>query len=726
MSKRLKASSTLAAFMGFSASAVAQQAAPVDQAYSDAEVIVIESSRRGQALEDMARSARVFSEAQLEVLLQQTTSVQEILGKAVPGFAPPVTEGSAGSLTLRGRDPLFLIDGVPLASNTNFNRFLDKFDPLAIGRVEVVYGPTALYGSGATGGVIQFFTQEPKDGRLEFGAFAQTRAFATKKKAFDDDGLTYKFAGSINGAVTDWLSVYGLVSYERTGGNFRAEGDLLTGRSSFVEDISFFGKVRAQLAKGQSLTGTFSRTSLNFQDRTFELTEVNAGDGTVIAGEAAFPFSYAEEPTNEFVYGNLKYLNEDLAGGELSVLGYYSESEFLNPGSDIRAALSTNGGPFPGTWPGLFQTGRITEEFGARAQYARPIGNRMNFAIGADYNDAKSDSLLIISSVTDFDQTGFFDASTEADQTPPFDLQSIGVFWEGEFHVTDRFTLSGGLRWDRFAYDVGEYDVVFTFAPGIRPGGSANADGISLNIGATYDFSDALTVFGNYSEGFATPALGFLFNNVPPGTSVADSNLIEPVVTKSFELGFRGAIGTLSYAFGAYYTQSDFSTTVSVDPATGLANRTRAPVDIAGLEVSAQWQPTMAFKLEANITYIDGEVDTTGQGDFVPLSTQDNPPLKFSLSPSYAFNEGQSIFGQLLHVASRDGAFEAGIDANPVESYTLIDAGFNQAIGAGLLSLQVTNLLNEDYVPAGEISFIPGRIRSGLGRAVSLSFGYSF
>jgi len=677
-------------------------------------------------LEDMARSARVLTSEDLEVLLQQTTSVQEILGKAVPGFAPPVTEGSAGSLTLRGRDPLFLIDGVPLASNTNFGRFLDKFDPLTIGRVEVVYGPTALYGSGATGGVIQFFTRDPTDGPLAFNVFAQSRAFAAEENAFDNDGLTYKFAGSVAGGITDWLSVYSLVSYERTGGNYRAEGDLLTGRSSFVEDLTFFGKARAQLGDGQSLTATYSRTSLDFQDRSFELTEVDAGDGTVIAGEVDFPFSYADEPRNEFLFGSLSYLDETLAGGALSALAYYSESEFLNPGSDIRASLETNGGPFPGTWPGLFQSGRITEEFGVRTQYSRDLGERLNVAVGADYNDAQSDSLLPISSTQDFDATGFFDAAIDADQTPPFDLESYGVFWEGSLDVNDRLSLSGGVRWDQFEYDVGEYDVVFTFAPGIRPGGSARADGISLNLGATYTLTNHVTLFANYSEGFATPSLGFVFNNVPPGTSVADSNLIEPVVTESVEIGFRGTLGSLSYAFGAYASESEFSTTVSVDPATGLANRTRAPVEIYGFEASAEWRPTDAVSLEANLTYVDGEVDRTGQGDFVALSTQDNPPPKLSLVPTYRFNKRQSVFGQLLYVGSRDDAFDAGIDANPVDAYTLVDAGFRQTLGSGLLTLQATNLLNEDYVPAGEISFIPGRIRSGLGRAISLSYDHRF
>lgn len=82
--------------------------------------------------------------------------MQEILGRVVPGFATPNTDGSAGPLPPRGRDPLNLIDGVPIATNTNCSRFLDRFDPLGIGRIEVVYGPTSLYGAGATGGVIQF------------------------------------------------------------------------------------------------------------------------------------------------------------------------------------------------------------------------------------------------------------------------------------------------------------------------------------------------------------------------------------------------------------------------------------------------------------------------------------------------------------------------------------------------------------------------------------------
>ncbi|MEM1412366.1 MAG: TonB-dependent receptor plug domain-containing protein [Pseudomonadota bacterium] len=76
------------------------------------EEVIVRSTRRELGLESIPRSVLVFETPDFENLIDQTTSVQEILGKLVPGFSPPVTEGSAGSLTLRGRDPLYLIDGV--------------------------------------------------------------------------------------------------------------------------------------------------------------------------------------------------------------------------------------------------------------------------------------------------------------------------------------------------------------------------------------------------------------------------------------------------------------------------------------------------------------------------------------------------------------------------------------------------------------------------------------
>ncbi|MEM9670170.1 MAG: TonB-dependent receptor [Pseudomonadota bacterium] len=729
--------STMAIF-GETAYAQTDQDIAAEDVEVELDPIIVRSTRTGQEVSEISRSILVLDDEDLEKFLQQTTSVQEILGKTLPGFAPPVTEGSAGSLTLRGRDPLFLIDGVPIAPNTNFSRFLDRFDPLTLGGLEVVYGPTALYGAGATGGVIQFFTQDTKDEPLAVSVGSQIRIFAPDENAFNSDGISTKVNGSVNGRLTDWLSVFAFASFEDVNGIIRSEGDLLTGRSAFANDITFFGKAQIDITDKQSLTATVNRTKLEPSERFFELSLVDAGDGTVIAEETPFPLSYELQPTNEFLYTSLNYRNTDLLGGSLNLLGYFSDGEFLNPGSDIRNLRLSEGGFFPDEWPGLWQTGRTTEEFGFRGEFTRKFFDRLNLSVGFDYNDADSVSLLPISTEAGFDDTLFFDGAIEAEQTPPFTLEAFGIFGQATLDITDRFAVSGGVRWDNFDYVVeGPYEVVFFFPEsnaGVRPGGEGSSDDISFNVGATFDIFEKTTLFTNFSQGFTIPSLGFIGNNVAPGVPVSDSELVAPVITDSFEGGIRGAFGPFGYAVAGYFTQSDFSTAVGVDPATGLIIRDRAPVEIYGFELSGDWAVTEKLSFNGYLTFVEGEVDPNDDGNQIALSTQDVPPITFSLNSNYSFSEIFNVFSQFQFVGDRDDGFEAGTDANPVESYGLLDVGFNWTLdadgfynlGGGVLSFQVTNLLNERFIPAGEASFIPGRIQSGAGRAITISYQHTF
>ncbi|MEM6898324.1 MAG: TonB-dependent receptor [Pseudomonadota bacterium] len=700
------------------------------------DAIIVRSTRTEQEASEIARSILIYDEEDLQKFLQQTTSVQEILGKSLPGLAPQVSEGSAASLTLRGRDPLFLLDGVPIAPNTNFSRFLDRFDPLTIGGLEVVYGPTSLYGSGATGGVIQFFTQDTGDQPLSLSIGSQVRIFAPDQNAFDSDGISTKVNASVNGRLTDWLSVFAFASFEDINGIIRSEGDLIDGRSNFANDVTFFGKAKIDLTNNQTLTATVNSTKLEPSDRSFELLTQSAGDGTIIAVETAFPQTFAIPPTNEFLYGSLNYRHTNLFGGTANLQGYYSEGEFLNPGSDIRDLVQF----VPGfeNFPPLFQTGREGDQFGIRADYTKKFIDRLNLTVGLDYNGADSTSILIISSPEDFDETLFFDAAIpDAEQTPPFTLDAVGVFGQATFDVTDKFALSGGVRWDRFEYEViGPYTVVFALPgeEGERPGGEGDSDGFSFNAGFTYDVLPETTLFANFSEGFAIPELGFIGNNVAPGVPVSDSDLVDPVITTSYEAGVRGGIGPVTYAIAGYYTESDFSTTVGIDPNTGLTDRDRAPVEVYGAEISAAWQATDKLSFDGFVTIVEGEIDPEDDGNFIALSTQDVPPLSANINSRYAFSDTFNVFAQLQLVAGRDEGFEAGTDRNPSEPYQLLDAGFNWAIdadrffnlGGGVLSFQVTNLLNERFVPAGEATFLPGRIRSGAGRAITISYQHTF
>ncbi|MEM9174005.1 MAG: TonB-dependent receptor [Myxococcota bacterium] len=704
------------------------------------EEMVIRSTRASKPITEVSRSAVVLEGERLQVLLDQTTSLQEVLGKSLPGLAPPSTEGSADSLTLRGRNPLFLLDGIPIAPNTNFGRFLDKFDPLTIDRIEVVYGPTALYGAGATGGVVQFFTKEPTDRTVEVSTGVQTRMFIPNENAFDSDGISTKVNLSVSSKPLDWLSFYVYGSYEDARGAFRSAGDVLTSRSSFSDDFTLFGKVKLEPWEDQSIVATANFTRLIATDRRFEFEEIDAGDGTRIGVASGRRFTYEVEPVNEFVYASLQYRHEDLFGGELSLLGYFSDSEFLNDGSDIRDLAIFTG------WPPLFQSGRENTEFGFRADYQRQFFDRFDVSLGLDYNDVDNKSILVLSSLASLDNNARWDGQDpDAEQTPPYELEALGIFVQTTIDVTDELSITGGVRWDRFEFDIeGPYDVIFAFPGdgGLRPGGGDFATGFSYNVGATYQldvgFLDSATLFANYSQGFTIPSLGFSANEVPAGVPIEGSDLINPVITDSVEAGFRSRFLDFQLDFAAYYSTSDDLVTTFSD-ITNTFDSERVPIRTYGAELTATWFVTDSVRLDGSFTWVEGEQEENpggidGPGDFIARSTRDVPPIKVFLLGRWDVTEQFGVFSQLTFVDRREDAADDSVDPFPSNNYTLVDIGMKYefevdrmpVLGGGTVSFQITNLFNKEHIPPGEITLLAGRVSAGLGRAMTLTYQHTF
>ncbi|MEM6892020.1 MAG: TonB-dependent receptor, partial [Pseudomonadota bacterium] len=121
--------------------------------------IIFRSSRGRVPINEVPRNVAVIEEEQLRQLNEQSGNLAETLPKVIPSFGPPQFRNSTRGVTLRGRAPLYLLDGIPISTQTI--QTLGFIDQSAVDSVEVLYGPTALYGNGASGGVIQFFTVEP-------------------------------------------------------------------------------------------------------------------------------------------------------------------------------------------------------------------------------------------------------------------------------------------------------------------------------------------------------------------------------------------------------------------------------------------------------------------------------------------------------------------------------------------------------------------------------------
>lgn len=100
--------------------------------------ISVSANREGGALDTLSRNVTVISRK--EILQQRETagSLADILAQLVPGMAPSSQTLTNTQQTLRGRDVLVLIDGVPMDTNRDVSRDLFNISPANIESIEVV------------------------------------------------------------------------------------------------------------------------------------------------------------------------------------------------------------------------------------------------------------------------------------------------------------------------------------------------------------------------------------------------------------------------------------------------------------------------------------------------------------------------------------------------------------------------------------------------------------
>ncbi|MDX8350693.1 TonB-dependent receptor [Cognatiyoonia sp. IB215446] len=691
----------------------------------DLGTIIFQSDRDGTPIEDVPRAVKNIDTEELEDAAKTSTNFSQTLPQIIPGFGTPVFQNATRGLFLRGRDPLFLIDSIPITSS--FGVQFQYFDQSIIDNIEVLYGPTALYGRGASGGVIQFFTKDPTDEPQTRITTGVTSSLADDS-AFDEDSLSYRLGVETSGRI-DNLGYVGVVSLERHGAHFQPDGQRIAPtRLDDFDDASVFGKLTYDIDGAQSVEGFLSYGRAVARATDFTNTASEGSDPTAVA--LFQPQDYEDEPQQEGIYTALSYRNNDLAGGDFRLQLYYSSEEITQIGSDIRERQEAQGGTLPDIWPGLFQTNGDDEAFGLRADYAFDVSSNVSVNIGADYRDETNEFIVGISDPDVFDATGVYDASDSGPQAPPVDLESFGLFVQTTWDVTERTTITGGVRYDSFEYDVGPASPVFARDPGLRPGGSGDADGFSYNIGTIFDLNDSTTLFASFAQGFSLPQINFAAGSVDPGVSLEGSGLLEPIVVDSYEVGVRGFVGATDYSLAAFYAESELGSSPTVDPATGGGRIERAPQRNYGFEFEAQRAFTDTINAGIGVSWNEGENDTDDDGNFEPLSSLTVLPLKVTLQADWQATQRLNLNGSVFYLGDRDAAFDDGVDNYRAEGYVTADVGATFAFdNGGELSMQVTNVLNEEYIPLESQSrFLATADRrfAGPGRELVINYAYTF
>ncbi|MBA3563627.1 MAG: hypothetical protein H0W33_06400 [Gammaproteobacteria bacterium] len=77
------------------------------------ERVTAEAARTGQSAELLPCTTTVIDREQIEQQLALGGDIAQLIGNMLPSFSPSRQKLSGFGETLRGREPLFLIDGVP-------------------------------------------------------------------------------------------------------------------------------------------------------------------------------------------------------------------------------------------------------------------------------------------------------------------------------------------------------------------------------------------------------------------------------------------------------------------------------------------------------------------------------------------------------------------------------------------------------------------------------------
>src|SRR5688500_11842042 len=165
----------------------------------------------------------VIDQEQLRQQLAVTQDLSQVLANLIPAFAPSRQKMSSFGESLRGRQPLYMVDGVPQSTPLrDGSRDAHTIDPAMVERIEVIHGANALQGLGASGGIINIITKRAP--RADGERFQEVRLGASTALPNQDDSAGYR-ASYLFGTHQGAFDFVGGASYAQEGLYYDGDGN---------------------------------------------------------------------------------------------------------------------------------------------------------------------------------------------------------------------------------------------------------------------------------------------------------------------------------------------------------------------------------------------------------------------------------------------------------------------------------------------------------------------
>ncbi|MGV3482598.1 MAG: TonB-dependent receptor domain-containing protein [Sphingobium sp.] len=553
-----------------------------EEVYDD---IVVTAARREQKLIDVPMSITAVSQAELE--RRGAVSLLD-LSRGVPGLVVIESGPGQNQIFLRGvANPNGIaslvgvyMDEIPVTGASLGQLDLQLVD---LERVEVLRGPQGtLYGQGSAGGTVRFITRNPDLNSVS--GEASLSAYATRHGDFSE-----RFSGFVNVPVID--DVLG----------FRVSGTLANIGGWIDQPAAGRKDINDQLIRNIRVKGLW-RPADGLDIAGTVVVHRNKGDGLTVGADKHYDvdFPNGDPLAQEALVDNYEIYNltatYDFGGVQLMSSTSHVDAHKYNAGVALKL-------------PGLETFNRDTldsKSFTQEVRLSSTGKRRLNWVVGAFYTDETIDRLQVLDLYSEGEFLGV-DSVDSSDKS-----ETISVFGDISFSVTDRFQLGTGLRYfhdSRKRARNGAPDQAGTF------------ESVNPRFYASYDLARNATLYANIAKGFRSG--GFQGNGV--------NTTFDPENVWSYEAGTKGGSGGFRWDVTGFYSKYKGYQAFVLGQGVfgGLMNAGNA--EIYGVDWSFAVDPVKNLTLQ-----LSGNVTSTELVFVLPASTSNITGDRLDYIPDYS------------------------------------------------------------------------------------------
>ena len=679
-------------------------------AYNDEETIIVTATRTQVPVSALPITVDVIDSAQLADQVAISGSTVDAISALSPSFSPTRQKLSGAGESLRGRSPLFAINGVPQSTPIRDGaRDGYTLDPFFVDRIELIYGSNALQGIGATGGVVNQVLVSAAD---TDGISGRVLLQGVASDNFTGEGFGGKAGALVNYRAGKFDASIG-ATFERRGAFFDGHGNRIgiDGAQGEIQDSdswSIFGRLGYQLSDSARIELVANRFSL---EGNVNYVSVSGNRTSAIPATSARGTTPGAAPSNRNELVSLSLNDDDLAGGTFTLQAFFNRSRDIFGGGVFDSFQD----------PAIDPTGSLFEQ---SANRSRKLGGKITYE-----REFVKDFTVTAGFDTLFDSTEQLLIQTDRVWVPKTEFRSLAPFGQVNLGLFDRLvTLAGGVRWENVQLKVDDFTTIASSGNTAVSGGSPKFNEWLPNAGVIIEPVKGIRAYGNYSKGYTVPDVGRILRAInTPAVNIDNFLDVSPIISDNRELGFEVKRGPLDASVTYFWSSSDFGQRLVLN-SDGIFDLRREAVKIEGMEINLTVDtPLQGLKFGAGYSNLNGRVDTDGDGAVDDdLDGSNISPDRLNLSAQY--DRGPfSMRAQTQFYLSR--SFKGQPVSANFEGYTLVNALLRYDTGYGAISLAAQNLLNEFYVSYDSDTvrtFDNDRFFAGRGRTLTLAWDWRF